>query len=590
MQCPSCGLYHPPKYQNCVSCGAKLVQSSAPQIGEGPPTQQGLSKIPESYGIAPPSTGGQDFDADPDEDKDEEEDTLRRRHSDRKSTTAGAAAGKRGGKRGIPIGLGIAITGFILIASAGGTYFFLTKPPENQRLLQEGLKELQNGQYAFAVKTLTQAHSRKPDDSKILLALARAYVGVDQVEKAWQCITEAQQLGAGLAAEPELASGLANYYRQRNQYQRAVELLRPLAAADLPGKKVELSDLAALWGDESFRNGDFKTALRCWEEVKELGAGTRLDEADSRLSTVYAKMAAESATKGDIDAAIAYYGKLNALSPSATSLEHTALLYEKQGKYELAIDQMRKAVQSSENSSDLNRKLAALMTKRGKEMLDAGDSDGGYGYLQQAQSLDPRIKAPNVTVRNIKVDVDSSTGVLRISGEVWNPGPEPLNYLSIRGDLCEAKGSKVLWNKEQRVIDEFVQPLGVRESKPFEFVAGVPVKDDGSSEFRVYLDGSLYKTYAVGKGGSEKGGTATANSDVWTSTAAGPSGTSGGIFPKPRTKIIEVPDNPPPAPQAASGTTTASPAPAPAPMPGFTSETPPSGASPEQKTLDDLDR
>lgn len=589
MQCPSCGLYHPPKYQNCVSCGAKLVQGSAPLIGEGPPTQQGLPKIPESYGSAPPPLGGADFDANPADDDEDDDDTPQRRRSERKSTTAGNAV-KRGGKKGLPIGLGVALTGFILIASAGGTYFFLTKPPENQRLLQEGLKELQNGQYAFAVKTLTQAHSRKPDDSKILLALARAYVGVDQVEKAWQCITEAQQLGAGLAAEPELASGLASYYRQRNQYQRAVELLRPLAAADLPGKKIELSDLAALWGDESFRSGDFKTALRCWEEVKELGAGTRLDEADSRLSTVYAKMAAESATKGDIDAAIAYYTKLNTLSPSATSLEQTAVLYEKQGKYELAIDQMRKAVQLSDNSSDLNRKLAALMAKRGKEMLDAGDSDGGYGYLQQAQSLDPRIKAPNVTVRNIKVDVDNSTSVLRISGEVWNPGPEPLNYLSIRGELCEAKGTKVLWSKEQRVIDEFVQPLSARESKPFEFVAGVPVKEDGSSEFRVYLDGALYKTYAVGKGSGEKGGTATAHNDDWTPGTSGSSGASGGIFSKPRTKVIEAPVNAAPAPQAASGTTSTAPAPAPAPMPGFTSETPPSGASPEQKTLDDLDR
>jgi tetratricopeptide (TPR) repeat protein len=554
-------------------------------LGEShePPTLRGVPQIREEFGES-----SSDVDMD---DEEEDDGAPRHRSRDRRRSDAGGGKGRGGkGKGGMPIGLGIAIAAFILIASAGGTYFFMTKPPENQRLFQEGLKELSNGQYAFAVKTLNQAHSRKPDDSKVLLALARAYVGVDQVEKAWQCITEAQQLGAGLVAEPELASGLANYYRQRNQYQRAVELLRPLAAADLPNKKAELSDLAALWGDEAFRGGDYKTSLRCWEEVKELGTGSRVDEADSRLATVYAKMAGQSATKGDIDAAIAFYGKLNTLSPSASSLEQTALLYERQGKYELAIDQMRKATKLSDGSSDFNRKLASLMAKRGKEMLDEGDSDGGYGYLQQAQSLDPRIKAPNVTVRNMKVDVDNSTGVLRVSGEVWNPGPEPLNFLNVRGDLYDIKGTKVVWSKDQRLIDEFVPPLNARDTKPFEFVVGVPVRDDGTSEFRVYLDGTLYKSYTVGKG--DKASTANAGSALESDWSSG--GASGSAFSRKHGKTTETPAKPPsPAPTAANASSSPAPAPAPAPapVPGFTSETPPSsGVSPEQKTLDDLDR
>lgn len=581
MQCPSCGLYHPPKYQTCVSCGAKLVQGSAPVLGEShePPTLRGVPQVSEDFGRASP---GDDV---CEEDEEEDEDAPRRRRSEKRRAEGGKNRAKKQG--GMPVAVGVAIAAFILIASAGGTYFFMTKPPEDKRLLQEGLKELSNGQYAFAVKTLTQAHARKPDDSKVLLALARAYVGVDQVEKAWQCITEAQQLGAGLAAEPELASGLANYYRQRNQYQRAVELLRPLAAADLPGKKAELSDLAALWGDESFRSGDFKTALRSWEEVKELGAGSRLEEADSRLATIYAKMAAQSATKGDIDAALAFYSKLNTLSPSASSLEQTALLYERQGNYELAIDQMRKASKLSEGNSDFNRKLAALMAKRGKEMLDRGDSDGGYGYLQQAQSLDPRIKAPNVTVRNIKVTVDNATGVLRVSGEVWNPGPEPLNLLNIRGDLYDIKGTKVVWSKDQRLIDEFVAPLNARDVKPFEFVAGVPVREDGSSEFRVFLDGTLYKSYTVGK--SDKSSTANAGSALESDWS--PAASSGSALTRKHGKSAETPSvAPTPAPSAAA-TSTVAPGPAPNPVPGFASETPPAtGVSPEQKTLDDLDR
>jgi tetratricopeptide (TPR) repeat protein len=477
----------------------------------------------------------------------------------------------------MPMAVGIAIAGFILLASAGGTFFYLTRPPENQRLYQEGQKQLALGQYAFALKTLGEAVRVKPDDPKALLALARAYVGVDQIDKAWDCIVQAQQLGAGVAAEPQLASDLANYYRQHQQYQRAVELLRQLVSANVGNKRGELADLDAAWGDKCFEDGDYRQSLRCWEEVRDMHEGSRFAEADSRLATIYQKIAEEAMRKGDDEDALKYYAKLNAMAPSATAFDRTAELYQKTGNLELAIDQMRHAVKLAGTNQTYNRKLASLMAARGKELLDSGDVDAGYGYLQQAQTLDPKMKAPTSTIRDVHLQVEAG-GYVHLTGAVWNPGPDVLSAITVRGELFDNKAGRTVWSRDLRVIDEFVPPLPAHDSRPFELSATVPA-DPATSEFRVYLNGGLYRSYALSKyisgdSATVRGGTAdeNASADKPQLRPRIPPGPSPSPIPDgmPQTapeRVIEKDINPPVAPP--SGTSP--------------------GNSPEEKTLKDLD-
>lgn len=541
MQCPNCALYHPARYSTCVSCGAKLV-------ADGDLIQ------PEKESTA---SGGT--------------------QKSRKIETPDAP--RRGG---IPIGVGLIIAAFILCLSAGGTFFFLTKPPENERLLQEGQKQLQLGQYAFAVKTLSEAVKVKPNDPKALLSLARAYVGVDQIDKASDCIAQAQQLGAGVVAEPELASELANYYRQHNQYEKAVELLRPLAQGDVKGKKAELADLDAAWGDELIAKGDFRQALRCWEEVKELHDGSRLIEAEGRLSTIYQKIADSMLAKGDDDEALKFFAKLNVTAPSATSYERTSDLYERQGKLELAIDQLRHAIKLGSDNPVLTHKLALLMVKRGKELLDSGDADSGYGYLQQAQTLDPRTKAPPATVRNMHFDVAPGQSV-HVTGEVWNPGSDALNSLTLRSELYDTKTARTLWTRDTRVIDEFVPPLPSREGKSFELTATAGF-DPATTELRMYLNGALYKTYPL-----KKHGGASSSSPILTTGTTG-----GGDAPLTlRPRLAPVQTLADPLPRTTPVTTpavTPNPVPTDPTMPPVAPNiVPSSGGSAEEKTLKDLD-
>lgn len=525
MQCPSCGLYHPARYEQCVSCGSKLSLET-PQ--------------PESQ---------------------QEENTAAPGRMPRLRNTENAPGNKF--KFKFSASIGILVTVGLFLATAGGTYFFFSRPPESDRLLNEGQKQLANGQFAFAQKTLEQAISRKRNDPKLLLTLARAYVGTDQLEKAWSCVSQAQQLGAGLMTDPQLSSDLANYYRQRNQYQRATELLRPLANENVANKKNELADLDALWGDEAFREGNIEQAMKCWEEVKTLQAGTRVAECDTRLSSIYQKMAGIYAAKNDSEASLNYLAKLNSLAPSQQSYEQSSDLYAQQGKLELAIDQLKRAIKSGSGSVELNNKLASLMAKRGKELLDAGDTDAGYGYLQQSKSLDARIKLPTVALRSVKIRQDS--GSITASGEVWNPGPNAVNYLSLRADLFDTKGGKVLSSKEQRVVDEFVPPLTAQEAKAFTLTTNLPEIQEGV-ELKVYLDGSFYRSYPIQESGTKP--TNTAKLDKNTTTASGPD--------SPRPNTTPEPNQPKPAPEPAT-----TPIQAPTPSTG--------GLSPEERTMKDLE-
>jgi Flp pilus assembly protein TadD len=533
MQCPNCGLHHPAQYDNCVSCGAQLKQAVVEQ-----PT---VSSPQEKTHREPLVTHKQ----------------ARPRH--------------RAHKAGLPTATGVLVAVAIVLVSAGTTIFLLNRPADDNALYERGRNQLATGQYAFAMKTLEKAAAENPKDARVFLLLARAYVGADQIDKAWQCISQAQQLGSGVIAEPELASDLANYYRQHNQYDRAVDLLRPLAQANVAGKKAELADLDALWGDDALRDDKLEQALKCWEEVKDLREGTRLGEADARLSTIYQKLANQYITQNNDAAALPYLNKLNAIAENGATYQLTSGIYERQGQLEMAVDQMKHAITLSPDNTGLKAKLALLLDKRGKELLDSGDTTSGYGYLQEAKGLDPTMSVPAVTLRNVHINVDGSHKPT-IAGEVWNPGPDTMNYLNLKMDVFDPLTDRVLWQTEQKVIDQFDTPLASQATRPFSVVSQTSV--NAGDVVRLYLNGNLYNTYPMQTylGGKEGKATATVGGAQANQTGKlSKQGQAANQMPQPAPSITDTVNNT----QAKQAPDTERPEPA--------------KTSPEDKTLKDLD-
>jgi tetratricopeptide (TPR) repeat protein len=484
MKCPSCGYTQQIQYEHCLSCDYPMRGARNAQHAELGAENASPIRMRRGRGRS------QEFDVDENNDDDYDASVPAYRPAARRST--------RLKKPGPSPWLMVSLVIVGLVGLATFTVLVLMKAPDDARLQQKGEHELANAQYAFAVQTLLQASALRPKDPKLMLELARAYVGIDQVDKAWDCVKRAKSLGAGVITEPTLASDLANYYRRRRKYTQAIDLLRPLAQAGVPGKKAELADLDAAWGDDLLSEGKVDQSLKCWEEVRNLREGSRFTEAEARLSTIYQKLANSLSSNKDDDAALAYLTKLNNIAQNSRNYEMAADIYERQGKLDLAIEQLRKASNMAGKNSSVNQKLGSLLSRRGKELLDEGNADAGYGYLQQAKDLNPENAVPVVTLRSVAISYDSDHQP-RITGEVWNPTDKALSSLDLKVELFSNADSKSLFQKDQKLVDGFTPPLAAHESRSFDVSAPVRVAADGQTELRTYLDGELYKAYPLGK-------------------------------------------------------------------------------------------
>src|SRR5438105_2901872 len=113
MQCPGCGLYHPPLYERCVSCGANLGSVQSPSNSP----EDHMSPIAEPP-VAPSARKGLSDQA------------------SRRSKTAELTH-----HSSLPTMVGIVVALLILLVSAGATFFFLSKPTDDQLLFQRGQHE-----------------------------------------------------------------------------------------------------------------------------------------------------------------------------------------------------------------------------------------------------------------------------------------------------------------------------------------------------------------------------------------------------------------------------------------------------------------
>ncbi len=496
MKCPACGLYHPAFYERCVACGISFSEGTDSQtdshdsniVTDNPKPDPKTSMVRLRFAGNMAESQQQ-----------EEKPILPRQKSNDKNKDNNI-----GPLESIPVSTrrGIFIALLILLVFAGATVFFLSRSPDDQRLLALGKRQLSLGQYAFAVQTLSKVSALRPNDPNVFLALARAHIGVEQLNEAWDCITHAQQLGAGVVADPALATELANYYKQHGQFQKAIDLLRPLANASVSGKRAELADLDALWGDDCLERGKLDEAKRAWEEVQQLNEGARATEAKSRLATIYLKLADVAYTNEDDAKALDYLNKVNSLEGSTRNYLLAADICERDGKLKEAIEQVQKALKLKMDDQFVKTRLAQLYMLEGKELIQLGNDSEGYGYLQQINTLDSSFVFPAAVLKNLFVGVVD--GKAKISGELWNASNQTVSVLTMKVQLYDNAKDISLWQKEQRVIDEFVPPIAPQQIKSFTFMAPLPSQKLENLAFKVYLDGNYYGSYPL-KAGAKLG-------------------------------------------------------------------------------------
>jgi tetratricopeptide (TPR) repeat protein len=266
--------------------------------------------------------------------------------------------------------------------------------------------------------------------------------------------------------------------------------------ANIAGKKAELADLDASWGDEALGSGQLEQALKCWEEVQSIKEGSRYLEAEARLASIYPRYADALIAEDKYPEALAVLNKLNTTVQNPANYIRAAEIYEKLGQPAAAIEEFRAASRLNPNVVPSD-KMANLMVKYGKELLDEGNTDAGYGYLQQAKGLDSTLMVPSMVLRNVHITADKFPA---LSGEVFNAGNDAISEIKLEAYLVDLSSSQTLWQQTKNIINEYAPALAPRDSRPFEFKpqlkAGV---NNANIAFDVYINGQLYKSYPLTK-------------------------------------------------------------------------------------------
>ncbi len=381
------------------------------------------------------------------------------------------------------------------ICFAGTIFYLKFSQGFNSGSLETGIAEINRGEYARAIKSLKLALKQNPKNADIYLALAQAYVGTDEVDQAWTYIEEARANGKSITSCPQLASQLANYYSKKNEFAKAIDILRPLVSETTPEKKAELADLDALWGDDCLDHNKLDQALTCWEEVRQLGTGTRLPEADQKLALIYQRLANNYANNKQDKEALTYLAKLGTVSQNYKSHEMASDIYERDGQTVLAIDELKKANELTDSSA-IKNKLVSLLISYGKTLMNNGDSTNGLAYLQEAQKIDSSIEIPQLVLKNVNVNLKHNTVV--INGVIFNNSQTPINDLTIRAELTQKSSHETVFKEEKILIDQFNEALKPDESRNFEFVCKNTTSANPSDlSINVYLNNNLYQSYGL---------------------------------------------------------------------------------------------
>ena len=227
-----------------------------------------------------------------------------------------------------------------------------------------------------------------------------------------------------------------------------------------------------------------------------------MQEAPARLASIYDRYSDKLIAQGDDKGALVVLNKLNSIAQNPAYRVKTAEVYERLGQLDLACDQLRNAISLGGQSPDLKSRLAIMLSKYGEQLLDSGNTQEGYGYLQQANDMDASIGLPSVVLKDVSVDVNPSDHHPQMTAEAWNAGTLPADQVKIQAHLVIPATSRQLWQDTQMLIGQYDPPLAPQSSKPVRFDATTAkVRSDGSTAFNIYINNKFYKSYPLGKKG-----------------------------------------------------------------------------------------
>lgn len=345
---------------------------------------------------------------------------------------------------------GIVLTGFMFSG------FLLFRYADSEDLLSRGKQQMYQGKIALAARTFQTLVLKNPNNYEGHLLLGKAYLELDDRWRAEREFRSAAMLrrsdgqdSSADVAMSKLAIVQKDFPKAENLLLTGMGKLRKngnLESQEAKDLRLALFELYESWGDSLYdesgavENKPYMDIITRYERALRYAEDYRMeDRLKEKLIQVINYYAGYLSDKQDDAHAIEVMKKSLRYRYLPETLVQIATAYERSNNLDEAIAWYRKAFEVS--PSTISIKLTNILTKKGRELLDAKQPDEAQRYFNEADQVGKKANLPldilypvRITEFQIVSNFDESTGEIdpKVKLTLSNESDRPLSFLMVK--------------------------------------------------------------------------------------------------------------------------------------------------------------
>lgn len=348
----------------------------------------------------------------------------------------------------------------------------LFRQADHTDLMTRGKWLMRQGKAAKAIQSFEQLVRQYNDSYEGHLELGKAYMVIEEDEKAAKEFRMASRLRAGNLRDSGAHVALSRMMIAQGKYVDAERQLLQAYKADPKNRRdpellMALVDLYSDWGDHYLEQSPPKYE----QAFIKYSRGLRFVKSDAQQKPLEEKLVESVSFLSDqyendkeYDKAIAVLKRAAQFKYDPDLLVKIAALYENKGDLDKAIAWNREAYKMAPQIISL--KLSSLLIRKGRELNEAHQPQKAETFFQEARKVNETVRLPLDTLYPIKasrvevayqINPSALTMTPTVNFTLANGGSHPLNRLRVRAEFL-GKGDRKLSEAEELVASS-TRPL-----------------------------------------------------------------------------------------------------------------------------------